>query len=237
MKVMIVVTHLLGTGHLARALTLGRAFIAGGHEVCVVSGGMPAPQLDRGDVPLLQLPPVRSNGVDFSRLLDDTGEEASSELLAKRSALLVEHLNKKTPDVLITELFPFGRRILRAEFGTLLESARSLPKPPLICASIRDILAPPSKPEKAVKADAIIAAFYDAVLVHADADVTPLALSWPVSASLAPKLNYTGFVAPPPAAPTHQDVVQSPATLTSSNAAPLTSRFGRALRPPTRFSP
>ena len=33
MKVMIAVTHLLGTGHLARALTLGRAFAAQGHVV------------------------------------------------------------------------------------------------------------------------------------------------------------------------------------------------------------
>lgn len=201
MKIMIVVTHLLGTGHLARALTLGRAFIAGGHTVWVASGGMPAPQLDRGDVPLLQLPPVRSNGVDFSRLLDDTGKEATSTLLAQRSALLIDHLKKETPDVLITELFPFGRRILRAEFKSLLENARALPHPPLICSSIRDILAPPSKPEKVLRADAIVAAFYDAVLVHADADVTPLALSWPVSHALASKLSYTGFVAPSPAVP------------------------------------
>ena len=129
MKVMIVVTHLLGTGHLARALTLGRAFIAGGQEVCVVSGGLPAPHLDRGDVPVLQLPPVRSNGVDFSRLLDGAGKDATSEMLAQRSALLIAHLKKETPDVLITELFPFGRRILRAEFKALLESARALPHP------------------------------------------------------------------------------------------------------------
>jgi predicted glycosyltransferase len=201
MKVMIVVTHLLGTGHLARALTLARGFIAAGHEACVASGGMPAPQLDRGDVPVLQLPPVRSDGVDFSRLLDASGDSLSAEDLANRSALLREHLERETPDVLITELFPFGRRILRAEFGALLESAHALPKPPLICASIRDILAPPSKPEKAVKADAIIAAYYDAVLVHADGAVTPLELSWPVSETLAPKLIYTGFVAPAPAPP------------------------------------
>lgn len=214
MKVMIVVTHLLGTGHLARALTLARAFIAAGHKVCVASGGMPAPQLDRGDVPLLQLPPVRSDGVDFSRLLDASGTDVTAEDLAKRSELLIKHLRDETPDVLITELFPFGRRILRAEFGALLEHAHALANPPLICASIRDILAPPSKPEKAVKADAIIAAHYDAVLVHANAEVTPLALSWPVSEALAPKLHYTGFVAPPPAAPSadlagHAEIIVS----------------------------
>ena len=47
MKVMIVVTHLLGTGHLSRALTLGRAFVQDGHDTFVISGGMPAPQLDQ----------------------------------------------------------------------------------------------------------------------------------------------------------------------------------------------
>ncbi len=204
MKVMIVVTHLLGTGHLARALTLARGLIVQGHVVCVVTGGMLAPQLDRGDVPLLQLPPIRSDGIDFSKLLDSDGALASEALLGERIRLLTGHLHQETPDVLITELFPFGRRILRAEFGALLDHAQALPDPPLILSSIRDILAPPSKPEKAVKADAIIAARYDAVLVHADAAVTPLHLSWPVSEALAAKLQYTGFVAPPPASP-HPD--------------------------------
>ena len=61
MKVSIVVTHLLGTGHLARALTLGRAYGAAGHDVQVVSGGMPAPQLNSDGVDVVQLPPLRSD--------------------------------------------------------------------------------------------------------------------------------------------------------------------------------
>ena len=72
---------------------------------------------------------------------------------------------------------------------------------PLICASVRDILAPPSKPAKAQLADDLIAQYYDAVMVHADGDVTPLSLSWPVSPALQDKLHYTGFVAPPAASP------------------------------------
>ena len=197
MNVMIVVTHLLGTGHLARALTLARAYRAADHQVTVVSGGMPAPQLDRGDIAILQLPPVRSDGVNFTVLLDDQGLPASDALMAKRIAVVLDHLAQHPPDVLITELFPFGRRILRAEFEALLRAATALPQRPLICASIRDILAPPSKPKKAVLADSLIETFYDIVLVHSDKDVTPLELSWPVSDSLRPKLTYTGFVAPP----------------------------------------
>ena len=69
MNVLIAVTHLLGTGHLARALTLARAFVAQGHKVQILSGGGPAPQLDHSGVDLLQLPPLRSDGVDFTRLL------------------------------------------------------------------------------------------------------------------------------------------------------------------------
>lgn len=86
MKALIVVTHLLGTGHLSRALTLGRAFGAAGHDVTIASGGMPAPQLDQSGVTMLQLPPVRSDGTNFTRLLDATGQEVSARTMAARRA-------------------------------------------------------------------------------------------------------------------------------------------------------
>ncbi|MCE8533016.1 glycosyltransferase [Ruegeria pomeroyi] len=204
MRVMIVVTHLLGTGHLSRALTLGRAFATTGHQVRLVSGGMPAPQLDPAGLDLVQLPALRSDGVDFARLLTETGAEADAEFHNVRQAALLETLTAFAPDVLITELYPFGRRSLKAEFRALLEAARALPRPPLVLSSIRDILAPPSKPAKAEETDRLIAEAYDAVLVHSDPSVTQLDASWPVSAALAGKLRYTGYVAPPPAAP-HPD--------------------------------
>ena len=116
-------------------------------------------------------------------LLDAEGGAVEVGYLATRQEVLLTHLRSFAPDVLITELFPFGRRILRDEFTALLEAAHKLPRPPLICASIRDILAPPSKPKKAAYADEIIDRFYDAVLVHSDPDLTPLELSWPVSDS------------------------------------------------------
>jgi predicted glycosyltransferase len=204
MKVMIVVTHLLGTGHLARALTLARAYRNAGDIACVVSGGTHTPLLKGQDITLVQLPPVRSDGVDFSRLLDPDGTPVTAAYMAARQAALLTTLGDFAPDVLITELFPFGRRILRDEFSALLITARAQTHPPLICASIRDILAPPSKPKKATYADDTIAAFYDAVLVHSDPALTPLEVSWPVSDRLRPMLRYTGFVAPPPAGPHRQ---------------------------------
>ncbi|WIY26177.1 glycosyltransferase family protein [Parasedimentitalea psychrophila] len=197
MKVLIAVTHLLGTGHLSRALTLGRAFSAAGHQVCVASGGFAAPQLNADGVDLLQLPPLRSDGVDFTRLLTATGDVAGAEYYSQRQAALCAALTDLGPDILITELYPFGRRSLAAEFQALLTAAQILPQRPVVLASIRDILAPPSKPKKASQADSMIAAYYDAVLVHSDPTATRLEVSWPVSEMLAGKLRYTGYVAPP----------------------------------------
>ena len=196
MKVMIVVTHLLGTGHLSRALTLGRAFAEEDHQVFVVSGGMPAPQLDTSGVTLFGLPPLRSDGTNFTRLLTQADEVASADYMSARSDALTQAVTRFQPDVLITELFPFGRRILSPEFLAALDAAHALPRPPVILASIRDILAPPSKPSKATRAEEIVTQLYDGVLVHSDPSITPLRISWPVSAELEAKLHYTGFVAP-----------------------------------------
>ncbi len=200
MKVQIVVTHLLGTGHLSRALTLGRAFVAAGHQTQVVSGGMAAPQLRTQPVEFLQLPPIRSDGVDFSRLLTHQGQIADATFHADRQRALLQAFDAFAPDVLITELFPFGRRSLRHEFRALLARAKAARQSPVILASIRDILAPPSKPEKATQAAALIQEYYDAVLVHSDPDTTRLDISWPVDDALSARLRYTGYVAPPPPA-------------------------------------
>ena len=145
MKIMFVVTHLLGTGHLARTLTLARAFDQAGHTVTVVSGGLPAPHLDAQGLNLVQLPPLRSDGVDFTKLLAETDAAASPAHLLARQTQLLDVLSDTQPDVLVTELFPFGRRILREEFQAVLAKARTASGQPLIFASIRDILAPPQQ--------------------------------------------------------------------------------------------
>lgn len=194
---MIVVTHLLGTGHLSRSATLAQGLRGRGHEVVLVSGGMAVPHLDLSGLRLRNLPPVRSDGVAFTRLLDETGAPAAPDVMARRKARLLAIFKEEQPDLLVTELFPFGRRMLREEFIALLDAARVART--CVAASVRDILNPPSKPEKAAWAEEMIERYYDLVLVHADEEVVSLSESWPVSTALARRLRYTGFVAPPPA--------------------------------------
>ncbi|PWC84199.1 glycosyltransferase [Azospirillum sp. TSH100] len=201
MKLLIAVTHLLGTGHLSRALALAEAFSARGWRVDVASGGRPAPHLETGNATLHQLPPLASDGADFATLLDADGRPADAGLFAARQAMLSSLLDSLRPDVLITELFPFGRRALAAEFDALLQRARSLPRPPLTLASVRDILAPPSKPKRVAETESRLLRFYDGVLVHSDEALIPLEDSWPLTPAMKPLLRYTGFVVPAPPAP------------------------------------
>ncbi len=205
MKLLIAVTHLLGTGHLSRALALAEAFATRGWSVDVVSGGRPAPHLapnpTGAGATLHQLPPLASDGADFATLLAADGRPADTALFAARQAMLTGLLDSLRPDVLITELFPFGRRALAAEFDALLERARALPRPPLTLASIRDILAPPSKPKRVAETENRLLRFYDGVLVHSDPALIPLEDSWPLTPAMRPLLRYTGFVVPPPPVP------------------------------------
>lgn len=204
MKILIAVTHLLGAGHLTRAAALARAFAAAGHETVLVSGGRPAPLVRLDGVRLVQLPPLRIEGFDFTRLIGPDGEAAGPDLLAARRSLLLDTLAALGPDAVITELFPLGRRGLASEFLALVEAAHRRPERPLILCSVRDILVPPDRQSKVDEAHARVAALYDAVLVHGDPAVLPLDASWPVDPVLADKLRYTGYVDEGGAAPDPQ---------------------------------
>ena len=193
LTVMIAVTHLLGVGHLARAASVARALAAAGHGVTLVSGGRPAPLVRTDGVEFVQLPPLHCAGTDFRTLLDETGETASERVLTERSLVLLGLVASLRPDVVLTELYPFGRRQLAGEFSLLVDAASALRPRPAILASIRDILNPPSSPEKAAQTLERLAPF-DRVLVHGDPDVAPLRMSWPVGEDLARRLVYTGYV-------------------------------------------
>jgi predicted glycosyltransferase len=193
-RVLIAVTHLLGAGHLTRAAALARAFAASGHEAVLLSGGVPAPMVKLDGVRLVQLPPLRVAGTAFATPLGPDGTPADAAVLHRRRALMVATEAECAPDAVITELFPFGRRVLAAEFLALVEAARNRRLRPLVLASVRDILVASAKPERIAQAHARVASLYDAVLVHGDPALAPLDASWPLDPATAGKLRYTGYV-------------------------------------------
>jgi len=194
LRVLISVTHLLGAGHLTRAAALARAFARKGHATTLVSGGSPARLADLDDGGFVQLPPVRTIGTDFRTLLDEDFAPIDAARLETRRALLLDTLKTVRPDILITELFPFGRRVLADEFSALLDAARGLYPRPLVLCSIRDILAPSSKASRIAESHERVLRDYDGVLVHGDPALVPLEASWPIDERIRSLIHYTGYV-------------------------------------------
>lgn len=189
MRVAFLVTHLLGTGHLKRASLLADGFVRAGHEAVVISGGFPAPNASPELATLVQVSPLRSDA-DFRLLYGENGE-ATPALFGQRRMEIGESITGLSPDLLITELFPFGRRKLAGEFEAAIEAADGA----LIYCSIRDILQYPRKDGRAAEAEHRFKSLFDGAFVHGDPALAPLSDSWPLPDELRGKLAYTGYVA------------------------------------------
>jgi predicted glycosyltransferase len=199
-RVALFVSHLMGSGHLVRVLAIARALQAAGAAPTVISGGRPLPHLDRGDVPLVQLPPLTIRGTDYRTLLTPAGAVADAAYRATRREALRAALVAARPDALVCELWPFGRRMLTDDF---LAACDAVPGRPLFSA-VRDVIEPPTLPERVGETVAHLDSFVLA-MVHSDPAILPLATSWPALCpmpdSVAAKIAYTGYVASPPPEP------------------------------------
>jgi len=194
---MIHVQHLLGTGHFRRAAAIANALAAAGHEVEVVSGGMALSHPSTGGARLLQLPAMRASDAGFKSFVDEQGRPIGGDWKARRRDILLACFASFRPDVLITELFPFGRRQLEFELLPLLAAARAQSPRPLLLCSLRDVLVPPHDPEKVARA-LERAQVYDRVLVHGDPALIDLSASYPAARILGERVVYTGYIAAPP---------------------------------------
>ncbi len=193
-RVLFYVQHLLGIGHLKRAATITRAAQAAGLDVTLVSGGNPVPGLALGGARLIQLPPLRAADKYFKILLDEHDQEWDDAFKDRRRNLLLDAYGEIHPHVIVTELYPFGRRQLRGEILALLDAARTSTPRPIIACSVRDILVEPPKPERITEMLDRIESLYDAVMVHGDPDLIPFDATFPPAARISDKLHYTGYV-------------------------------------------
>jgi len=194
---MIYVQHLLGIGHLQRSLYLAAELAQQNFQVELVSGGMPRELTIPENVKLRQLPPVYSPDGSFSRLLDASDKDIDDNWRARRKQKLLEFFESFSPQVLITETFPFGRRMMRFELIPLLEAARHSVDCVQVITSIRDILQPKTKPGRNEEICALIDQYYDHVLVHGDQKIAQLADSFALAACIEDKVSYSGYICSP----------------------------------------
>jgi predicted glycosyltransferase len=193
--VLFYVQHLLGVGHLRRAEILAAAMHEAGLDVTVALGGPPVAEIPFSGVRVAQLPPATIADGSFSAILDAAGRPVDEAWCRSRRDALLRTFRKTAPDVLLIELFPFGRRQFRFELVPLLEAAEGAAPRPRIACSVRDILVGGKGPARALEVAATVRAHFDAVLVHGDPAVIPFETTFEAAGEIADLLRYTGYVA------------------------------------------
>lgn len=232
------VQSLLGSGHLRRALLLAEAMAARGATVTLANGGLAGPWPATDGVTLVQLPPVVARDVTFSGLVDARGAPVTPATWNARQQALLELVADIRPQVIVTEMFPFGRRAFRAEVRALLDAGLALRPRPVVVTSVRDVLVSKKDPSRYDWMVETCRAYYDRVLVHGDDRLLPFAASFPAVAVLGDRVVHTGFIhrgtdLPPPSGEA------PPAVLVSAGGGAVGERLLRAAcaaRPRSRFA-
>ena len=194
-RVMFWVQHLMGIGHQRRAAAVALAVAGEGADVVYVTGGPEVPDLAPGwpgRVRVVALPAARVVDAGYRTLVDACGREVDDAWRAARRDLLLAAFEEHAPHVLVTETWPFGRRLLRFELEPLAGRAQAAGC--RLVSSIRDVLQPPSSPARAWAAASRVLEFFDAVLVHGDPAFVPLDASFPEVARIRARIRYTGYV-------------------------------------------
>lgn len=196
-RVMFYVQHLLGIGHVKRAAVIARTMTARGLDVTVVMGGMDVPDVDFGAARVIGLPPVRATDGTFKVLVDDTDTVIDDVWRDHRKQKLLDIFSQVRPDVLLLEMFPFGRRQFRFELIPLLEAASKASLRPRVVSSVRDILVQKTKVERNVEMAELARQWFDLVLVHGDPSVVTFDMTFSEHDAIKHLIRYTGYVAVP----------------------------------------
>jgi predicted glycosyltransferase len=187
--------HALGMGHLVRSYALA-AGLAERFDVVLVAGGhVPDGIAPPPGVRIVPLPAVAAEAGDWSAVGTDRG------LMEARTTALLAAFDEHRPDVLVVELFPFGRKRFTGELVSLLMRAHALDRRPQVACSVRDILVGARRDQARHDRRARFLAdrWFDLVLVHGDPSFASFEDTFPEPLTIP--VHHTGFVvAPGPAA-------------------------------------
>lgn len=194
-RIMFYCQHLLGMGHLIRSTEIVRALSRDFSVLFVVGGETPEGFRFPENIDVCQLIPLKSSP-DFSDLLLCDFSWDIYETKELRRAELLRAFDQFQPDVLITELFPFGRKQFSFELLPLLTRAHNGNGKTMIVASLRDILVHrKDQDEYEERVCELVNSFYDLVLVHGDERFQRLEDTFSRVSDLQCPLAYTGYVA------------------------------------------
>ena len=195
-KLMFYCQHILGIGHLIRSREIVRG-LAENFQVYFINGGEVIPELPLPEsVEVVNLPALKTDA-EFSQLQPIDSSISLEETLVERQKQLLEVFDKLQPEVLVIELFPFGRKKFTIELVSLLEKAKT--KGTKVVCSLRDIVVRKKDQDKhEEKVCYLINRYFDSILLHGDRNFISLEESFSRVKDLDCDLFYTGYVVEQP---------------------------------------
>ena len=185
----------LGIGHLIRSAEIARGLADNGFEVSFLNGGEMAGGLELpSSIAVLNLPPIKSDA-EFREIRAADDSRDLEEIKDERRRRILAEFARFRPQVLIIELFPFGRRKFAFELIPLLERISACGRATKVVCSLRDILAPRSDQAKFEdQVCNLMNRYFDLLLVHADPRFQRLEETFPSARRIECPIRYTGFV-------------------------------------------
>ena len=206
-KIMFYCQPVLGMGHLVRSLEIVRGLAE--FDVWFINGGAAIVQSDLpSHATLVNLPPMQSDP-EFKSIESIDPTTDPERIKAQRKSLLLEAFAQIQPDILLIELFPFGRLKFDFELIPLLEAARNaVPQVRIVC-SLRDILVA-KRDQQAFDKFVIetVNRYFDLILIHADPSFQALEETFPRASELRCPVEYTGYVVQPAEAATSHSATE-----------------------------
>lgn len=220
-KVMFYCQHILGMGHLIRSVEIVKGLIPD-FQICFINGGKVIDEFKfPREIEVINIPAVQTDS-DFNELRPVDEHLTISEVEEKRKNILLATCDRFKPDILIIELYPFGRRRFSFELIPLVEKAKSMRTK--IVSSVRDIVVTKQNQQRhEEKVCRLINRYFDMLLIHGDPNFVKLNLSFSRIDDLNCPVHYTGYVVQP--VPKPQKVIQKPLILVSVGG----GRFGHDL--------
>ncbi|MBD2325373.1 glycosyltransferase [Alkalinema sp. FACHB-956] len=224
-RLMFYCQHILGMGHLVRSMEIVRG-LTQEFQVCFINGGEIINGFDiPAGVEVVNLPAIKTDA-EFRALqvVDSDLDLAAVEAIRRAQLLQVYH--QFQPDVLMIELFPFGRRKFSFELIPLLDAIQADDRKTKVVCSLRDIVVTKQNREKhEQKVCTLINQYFDLLLIHGDPKFQPIEETFSRIKDLQCPVYYTGYVVQPQPVESATLPIQEPIILATIGG----GRFGHEL--------
>jgi predicted glycosyltransferase len=189
--------HILGIGHLVRSMQIVQG-LSQDFQIYFINGGQVIPDFEiPPGIEVINLPALKTDP-EFRSLQVVDDDRSLAEVQEDRKNQILSLYDRIQPDLLMIELFPFGRKQFKFELIPLLDRVQAAGGKTKVVCSLRDIVV--GKKNQAAheeKVCELINRYFDAVLIHSDEQFMPLEISFSRQQDLQAQVFYTGYVSQP----------------------------------------